>query len=314
MPRIAVTGSAAFDTIMVFNGRFGDHILPDKTHILNVSFLVDRLERRRGGTAANIAYTLALLGERPLLCAAVGDDFDAYGAELERSGVDTSAALRCGDVATAPAVITTDLENNQITAFFPGAMARAGAIDLRRLDAEVDTVVVAPDAPDAMAAHIAQATELGHRLVLAPAQQIPALSDEALHAGLDAAWMVVGNDYELEMLRGRTGVGVEALRERGVLVALTRGGSGSELHSADGVVHVPVAEPEAVVDPTGAGDAYLAGLLAGLRRGHDLGRAGRMGALAATYVVECRGPQAHTFSAEAFAARYRSAFAQPLAT
>jgi adenosine kinase len=314
MPRIAVTGSVAFDTIMVFNGRFGDHILPDKTHILNVSFLVDRLERRRGGTAANIAYTLALLGERPLLCAAVGDDFDAYGAELERSGVDTSAALRCGDVATATAFITTDLENNQITAFFPGAMARAGAIDLRRLDAEVDTVVVAPDAPDAMAAHIAQATELGHRLVLAPAQQIPALSDEALHAGLDAAWMVVGNDYELEMLRGRTGVGVEALRERGVLVALTRGGSGSELHSADGVVHVPVAEPEAVVDPTGAGDAYLAGLLAGLRRGHDLGRAGRMGALAATYVVECRGPQAHSFSAEAFASRYRSAFAQPLAT
>jgi adenosine kinase len=314
MPRIAVTGSVAFDTIMVFPGRFGEHILPDKTHILNVSFLVDRLERRRGGTAANIAYTLALLGERPLLCAAVGDDFDAYGTELERSGVDTSAALRCGDVATASCFITTDLDDNQITAFFPGAMARAGAIDLRRLGGEVDTVVVAPDAPDAMAAHIAQAAELGHRLVFSPAQQIPSLPDEALHAGLDAAWMVVGNDYELEMLRSRTGVGVEALRERGVLVALTRGGSGSELHSADGVVEIPVAEAEAVVDPTGAGDAYLAGLLAGLRRGQDLGRAGRMGALAAAYVVEGRGPQAHHFSADAFAARYRSAFAQPLAT
>jgi adenosine kinase len=193
-------------------------------------------------------------------------------------------------------------------------MARAGAIDLRRLGGEVDTVVVAPDAPDAMAAHIAQAAELGHRLVFSPAQQIPSLPDEALHAGLDAAWMVVGNDYELEMLRSRTGVGVEALRERGVLVALTRGGSGSELHSADGVVEIPVAEAEAVVDPTGAGDAYLAGLLAGLRRGQDLGRAGRMGALAAAYVVEGRGPQAHHFSADAFAARYRSAFAQPLAT
>ncbi len=127
MMRIAVTGSVAYDTIMVFPGRFGEHILPDKTHILNVSFLVDRLEKRRGGTAANIAYTLALLGERPLLCAAVGADFDADAAALEAAGVDTSAALRCDDVATASCFITTDLDDNQISAFFPGAMARAGA-------------------------------------------------------------------------------------------------------------------------------------------------------------------------------------------
>ncbi|MDB5113258.1 MAG: adoK [Chloroflexi bacterium] len=314
MPRIAVTGSVAYDTIMVFPGRFGEHILPDKTHILNVSFLVDRLERRRGGTAANIAYTLALLGERPLLCAAVGDDFDAYGAALEEAGVDTSTALRCDDVATASCFITTDLDDNQITAFFPGAMARAGAIDLRRPGAAVDTVVVAPDAPEAMAVHIAQATELGHRLVFAPAQQIPSLSEEALRAGLEAAWMVVGNDYELEMLRSRTGLGVEELRAHGALVALTLGGRGSRLHSGDGVVEVPVAAVEEVVDPTGAGDAYLAGLLAGLRRGYDLGRAGRMGALAAAYVVEVRGPQAHHFSPEAFAERYRSSFAELLPT
>jgi adenosine kinase len=312
MSVIAVTGSVAFDTIMVFPGRFGEHILPDKTHILNVSFLVDRLERRRGGTAANIAYTLALLGEHPLLCGAVGDDFAQYGADLERSGVDLSAALLCDDVATASCFITTDLDDNQITAFYPGAMARAGAIDLRRLDLEVDTVVVAPDAPDAMASHIAQAAELGHRLVFAPAQQIPSLPAAALRAGLEAAWMVGGNDYELEMLRGRTGTGVEALRERGVLVALTRGGRGSELHSVDGVVEVPVAPVEEVVDPTGAGDAYLAGLLAGLRRGLDLGEAGRMGALAAAFVVEGRGPQAHHFTAAAFAERYRSAFDRPL--
>jgi adenosine kinase len=314
MPRIAVTGSVAFDTIMVFPGRFGEHILPDKTHILNVSFLVDRLERRRGGTAANIAYTLALLGERPLLCAAVGDDFAGYGAELERSGVDTSTALRCDDVATASCFITTDLDDNQITAFFPGAMGRAGSIDLRRLDADVDTVVVAPDAPDAMGAHIDQAAELGHRLVFAPAQQIPSLPVETLTAGLDAAWMVVGNDYEIEMLRGRTGVGVEALGERGAIVAVTRGGQGSRIHSGDGVVEVPIARVEDVVDPTGAGDAYLAGLLAGLRRGLDLGGAGRMGALAAAYAVEGPGPQAHHFSADEFADRYRTAFALALPT
>jgi adenosine kinase len=308
MPLIAVTGSVAFDIIMVFPGRFGEHILPDKTHILNVSFLVDRLERRRGGTAANIAYTLALLGEHPLLCAAVGDDFAGYGAELESAGVDTSSALRCDDVPTASAFITTDLDDNQITAFFPGAMGRAGSIDLRRLDADVDTVVVAPDAPDAMAAHVEQAAQLGHRLVFAPAQQIPSLPVETLTAGLDAAWMVVGNDYEIEMLRGRTGVGVEALSQRGAIVAVTRGGQGSRIHSGDGVVEVPVARVEEVVDPTGAGDAYLAGLLAGLRRGLDLGGAGRMGALAAAYAVEERGPQGHTFTAAEFEARLGTAF------
>jgi adenosine kinase len=312
MGRIAVTGSIAFDTIMVFPGRFGDHILPDRTHVLNVSFLVDRLERRRGGTAGNIAYTLALLGERPLLCAAVGDDFAAYGAELERAGVDTAPALRCDDVPTASCFITTDLADNQIAAFFPGAMARAGALDLRGLGGEVDTVVVAPDAPDAMAAHTAQAAELGARLVFAPAQQIPSLTDEALHRGLEAAWMVVGNDYELEMLRSRTGLGVDDLRARGALVARTRGAEGSELHSADGVVRVPVAPVEAVVDPTGAGDAYLAGLLAGLRRGLGLERAGRIGALAAAYVVERSGTQGHAFGAEDFCARYRTAFAEDL--
>jgi adenosine kinase len=312
MGRIAVTGSVAFDTIMVFPGRFADHILPDRAHLLNVSFLVDRLERRRGGTAGNIAYTLALLGERPLLCAAVGDDFAAYGEALERVGVETAAALRCEGVGTASAFITTDLADNQITAFFPGAMARAGEIDLRRLEVELDTVVVAPDAPGAMAAHVAQAAELGARLVFAPAQQIPSLPDEALRRGLEAAWMVVGNDYEVEMLRERTGLAADDLRARGVLVALTRGGAGSELHSADGVVGIPVAPVEAVVDPTGAGDAYVAGLLAGLRRGHALERAGRMGALAAAYAVERSGTQAHGFDPGGFAARYRSAFAEDL--
>ena len=185
-------------------GRFGDHILPEKTHLINVSFLVNRLERRRGGTAANIAYTLALLGERPLLCAAVGSDFTEYGASLSRTGVDTSAALGCDDVPTASCFITTDLDDNQITAFFPGAMARAADIDLRALE-DVEHVVVAPDSPDGMARHIAQAREMGARLVFAPAQQIPSIGDETLLAGLDAAWLVVGNDYELELVRNRTG-------------------------------------------------------------------------------------------------------------
>jgi len=171
MGTIAVTGSVAYDTIMVFGGRFADHILADQTHILNVSFLVERLEKRRGGTAANIAYTLALLGERPLLCAAVGDDFAEDLAALRAIGVDTSGALVCDDVGTATAFITTDLDDNQITAFFPGAMARSAAVDLTSLS-DVEHVIVAPDAPDGMDLHVRQAAEVGARLVFAPAQQL----------------------------------------------------------------------------------------------------------------------------------------------
>jgi adenosine kinase len=312
MGRIAVTGSVAFDTIMVFPGRFSDHILPDKTHFINVSFLVNRLERRRGGTAANIAYTLALLGERPLLCAAVGADFTEYGAALSRAGVDTSAALGCDDVATASCFITTDHDDNQITAFFPGAMARGADIDLRAYE-DVEDVVVAPDSPDGMAAHIAQSREMGVRLVFAPAQQIPAISDTTLRAGLDAAWLVVGNDYELELVRNRTGLAVEAIAEHAI-VALTKGARGSQIHQGADRVDVPAVPAEAVVDPTGAGDAYIAGLLAGLRRGLDLEGAGRMAALAATYAVEQHGPQAHRFTVAEYRARHRQVFgAEPVA-
>jgi adenosine kinase len=311
MGSVAVTGSVAYDTIMVFPGRFADHILSDQAHILNVSFLVERLEKRRGGTAANIAYNLALLGERPMLCAAVGNDFAEYGAALSAAGVDTSRALLCDDIGTATAFITTDADDNQITAFFPGAMSRAAQLDLGSLT-DVEHVVVAPDAPEGMDRHIRQATQLGAKLVFAPAQQLSSMSDDTLIAGLDAAWMVVGNDYELAVIHRRTGRGAESLAAAGALVARTRGGQGSELH-ADGTVHrVPVAPADRLVDPTGAGDAYIAGLLSGLRGGRRAQTAGRMGALAATYVIEQNGPQSHHYTRDQFAARFATAFGEPL--
>ena len=247
-----------------------------------------------------------MLGERPLLCAAVGSDFTEYGASLSRAGVDTSAALGCDDVPTASCFITTDLDDNQITAFFPGAMARAADIDLRALE-DVEHVVVTPDSPDGMEAHIAQAREMGVKLVFAPAQQIPSIGDDTLVAGLDAAWLVVGNDYELELVRNRTGRSVADLAA-GSIVALTQGSRGSRLHAGEEVVEVAAVPALQVVDPTGAGDAYLAGLLAGLRRGLDLAAAGRMASLAATYAVEHQGPQAHRFTPAEFTARYREVF------
>jgi adenosine kinase len=311
MGSIAVTGSVAYDTIMVFGGRFADHILSDQAHILNVSFLIDRLDRRRGGTAANIAYTLALLGERPMLCAAVGNDFAEYGAALTAVGVDTSRALLCDDISTATAFITTDIDDNQITAFFPGAMARAAGVNLESLSG-VEHVVVAPDAPDGMALHVEQSGRIGARLVFAPAQQLSSLSDEALRAGLDAAWLVVGNDYELEVIHRRTGRDVESLVAGGASVARTRGGQGSDLHIDGGVHRIPVAPAEEVIDPTGAGDAYIAGLLTGLRAGRSPEVAGRMGALAASYVIERQGPQGHRYTRDAFAERYARAFGEAL--
>jgi adenosine kinase len=311
MKRIAVTGSVAYDTIMLFPGRFSEHILPEKTHLINVSFLVERLDRRRGGTASNIAYTLALLGEHPLLCAAVGADFDADAQVLAAAGVDVSATLRCEDVPTASGFITTDMDDNQITAFHPGAMSRAAAIDLRIHAGVVDCVVVAPDSPDAMAVHVEQAVTMGSRLVFAPAQQLPSLSDATLTAGLHAAWLIVGNDYELELVRARTGLGVDDLRRRGAMVALTRGAQGSELHSDEGMVAIPAA-PATLVDPTGAGDAYIAGLLAGIRRGLEPPVAGRVAALAAAYVVESSGTQEHRFTLDEFAARYERSFGAAL--
>jgi adenosine kinase len=311
MGSIAVTGSVAFDTIMVFGGRFADHILSDQAHIINVSFLIDRLDRRRGGTAANIAYTLALLGERPMLCAAVGNDFAQYGAGLSAVGVDTSHALLCDDVTTATAYITTDLDDNQITSFFPGAMARAAKVDLEALSG-VEHVIVAPDAPDGMARHVGQAVRMGARLVFGPAWQLSSMGDEMLMAGLDAAWLVVGNDYELEVIRRRTGRSVESLATGGVIVARTRGGQGSDLH-IDGAVHqIPVARVAQVVDAIGAGDAYIAGLLTGLRAGRAPGVAGRMGALAASYAIEQQGPQGHAYSRGEFAARYAKEFGTAL--
>ena len=296
---------------MEFAGRFGDHILPEKTNELNVAFLVERLEKRRGGTATNICFSMALLGEQPLLCAAVGGgDFVDYAAALEFEGVDTSAVLTCDEVGTATAFITTDRDGNQITAFYPGAMARAAGVDLSVLS-DISEVVVGADDAGAMALHVEQAGALGARLVFVPAQQIPAMRDDDLRRGLDAGMACRG-----QRLRVRDDPGanrsVDRLAQRG---AHGRGHPRGRRQRAPqprrrrGDSCGTVSE---VVDPTGAGDAYIAGLVTGFRAGASPDVAGRMGSLAAAYVVEQHGPQRHRFDVTGFRDRYAVAFGTSL--
>ena len=247
-------------------GRFADHILPDQAHILNVSFLIDRLDRRRGGTAANIAYTLALLGERPLLCAAVGNDFAEYGAALSAVGVDTSPALLCDDVTTATAFITTDLDDNQITAFFPGAMARAAGVNLESLSGS-STWSSPPTRRTGWRCISSRRAACGASLVFAPAQQLSSLSDETLTAG--PRRRLAGGGQRLRA-RGdppahgpRRGALLAAAGQPWPAPAAARAASCTSTAPCTG----PGCRAEEVVDPTGAGDAYIAGLLTGLRAG-----------------------------------------------
>ncbi|MCO5169258.1 MAG: carbohydrate kinase family protein [Planctomycetes bacterium] len=314
MHEIAVTGSVAFDHIMNFPGRFKDHILPDKLHILNVSFLVQGLQRLRGGCAANVAYALALHGLRPRLVAAVGSDFAEYGRWLEERGVDLAGAAVHGDLLTASCFITTDLDNNQITGFYPGAMARAIDARLEVLPGGRPTLaIVSPNDPAAMKAYPDECRRLGVPFLYDPGQQVIALDGAALDDGLTGAKGLVVNDYELAIVQEKTGRSLEHLLERCEAVIVTLGEHGSRVHLRGGeVVEVPVAPVTSVVDPTGAGDAYRGGLIKGLVSGADWETCGRLGALTATYCVESKGTSSYGFDRATFAARYEAAFGRSL--
>jgi adenosine kinase len=305
--RLFVTGSIAYDYIMVFPGRFRDHILADKMHVLSVSFLVDSLVRRRGGTAANIAYNLGLLGERPVVVGTVGEDFAEYRATLEATGVDTSGVAVIADEHTASCFINTDLQDNQITAFYPGAMAHASRVSLRALGASADDLaIIAPNDPTAMVGLVEECTALGIPYLYDPSMQLPRLSPEQLDAGCRGARVLAGNDYEFGMMAEKMGISESDLRRRVPVTVMTRGEAGALL-TAEGVEYeVPAAKPETVVDPTGAGDAFRAGFVAGMRRGLPWPVVGRLAALAAVYAVENPGPQQHAYTLDEFHERYRA--------
>ncbi len=308
--QVVVTGSLAFDQIMVFPGNFQDHILPDKLHIINISFLVSELRRQRGGCAANIAYTLALLGTPARIVAAAGNDFDEYEAWLRSQGVDVGGIEVFDDALTASCHITTDRSDNQITGFHVGAMARAGELSLRERAGDRPAIcVVAPDDPGAMIRHAGEAREAGLPFLFDPSFQVTAMDGEALTEGSRGAAILAVNDYEHAVFEEKTGKKGTAIHDLVDMVIVTLGGEGSKIlrRDADEIL-IPAAEISGLIDPTGAGDAFRAGFVAGLMQGHELEVCGRMGSVAAAYAVEQNGTQSHSYTREEFAQRYAANF------
>ncbi|MGZ3300751.1 MAG: carbohydrate kinase family protein [Isosphaeraceae bacterium] len=303
--RIFVSGSIAYDYIMVFPGRFRDHILPDRMHVLSVSFLVDSLQRRRGGTAANIAYTLALLGERPVVVGTVGDDFGEYRNWLDNVGVDCSAIKVISGEHTASCFINTDLQDNQISAFYPGAMAQAATVSLHEVGVTpADLVIIAPNDPKAIARYAAECTAAGIPYLYDPSMQLPRMDRTELEEGCKGAKVLAGNDYEFGLMAEKLGLSEPQLRRRTPITVMTRGEAGA-LITVDGQEYeIPPAKPAKVVDPTGAGDAFRAGFVMGMSKGLSWPVVGRMAALTAVYAIEHHGTQEHSYSIKEFVARY----------
>jgi len=307
---VIVTGSIAYDYLMTFPGRFVEHILPEQLHRISVSFLVDEMRRQRGGCAANIAYNLALLGERPRLMGTVGQDFPEYRAWLERHGVDTSLTRDEPDLFTASFFVNTDQDGNQIASFYTGAMARARNLSFHDLDAGlVELVIISPNDPEAMVKYAAECRELGIPYLYDPSQQIIRLSGEDLQAGLEGCDLLVVNEYEFEMMQEKTGWSAEAIRSAPARACVvTLGPEGAHVWTGGALHAIPAVPPQRADDPTGVGDAFRAGLVKGLALGLSWDLAGGMGALAATYTLEQPGPQSHHYRLAEFVARFRQHF------
>ena len=305
--RALICGSVAYDTIMVFGDRFAHHILPDKIHMLNVSFLVPQLRREFGGCAGNIAYNLKLLGDTGLPMATVGRDFGPYREWLAGAAVPTEHLKVVEAELTAQAFITTDLDDNQITAFHPGAMQHS---HLNRVsDATGITLgIVAPDGREGMLQHAAQFAAARIPFIFDPGQGLPLFSGEELARFIGQATWVALNDYEWQLVQQRTGWNVREVTQRVAALIVTRGAAGSCIYTRGEEIAIPCAPAAAVVDPTGCGDAYRAGLIHGLLRGLDWKSTGHIAALMGAIKIESRGTQNHRFTAAEFAARLRAAF------
>ncbi len=315
---IVVTGSVAYDYLMSFPGKFVDVVVPDRMHRLSVSFLVDAMRKVRGGVAPNIAYNLALLGVRPVILAAAGADAAEYRDWLSAEGVDVSGMVIHQDVFTASFFVSTDLEQNQIATFYTGAMARASELSFRALNRKISLAIISPNDPKAMGIHARECRELGIPFVYDPSQQLARLSNDEILGGIDGASILIGNEYEFGILEKKTGLSETELLARVPVVIMTRGEQGSTLalrggtpEAPDGAVtmRIPPARLRgAAVDPTGVGDAFRAGLLAGRQHGLPWEVAARVGSVAAVFALESLGPQPSRYTPEEFISRYEENF------
>lgn len=308
MGRALICGSLAYDTIMVFGDRFANHILPDKIHMLSVSFLVPQLRREYGGCAGNIAYNLALLGDEGLPMATVGRDFGPYREWMAGNAVPAGHVRVVDTELTAQAFITTDLDDNQITAFHPGAMQHSHLNQVADA-AGITLGIVAPDGREGMISHAAQFAAAGIPFIFDPGQGLPMFDGADLERFVAQARWVTLNDYEWQLVQQKTGWQVADLTRRVAALIVTHGAAGSTIHTRGGALEIPAAPVSAVVDPTGCGDAYRAGLLHGLLHGLDWRTTGHIASVLGAIKIESRGTQNHRFTRESFAQRLAAATA-----
>ena len=305
--RTLICGSLAYDTIMVFPDRFGRHILPDKTHMISVSFTVGEMRREWGGCAGNIAYNLKAIGGEPVVMATIGDDGAPYRERLAALGIATDGLATLAGTFTAQAFIITDHDDNQITAFHPGAMVRSDVNRVRDVE-DIGLGIVAPDGRDGMRQHAAEFRDAGIRYIFDPGQGMPLFTGDELVEMIDGAAAVTVNDYEAQLLAERTGLSEEAIARRVDALVVTLGGEGSRIHTGGATIHVPAVPAAELVDPTGCGDAYRAGLLYGMAQRWDWQKSGRLASLLGSMKIGSRGGQNHVVSRDAVASLYAKQF------
>jgi adenosine kinase len=307
--KLIVTGSIAFDYLMSFPGKFTEHFLPEHMHRLSLSFLVDSMDKRRGGCGPNIAYTVALLGERPYLMATAGQDFGDYKAWMDAVNIDTSLVRVVDGKFCASFFCSTDQHSNQIASFYTGAMANAGELSMRTVPGIKDAlVIISPNDPEAMVQYAAECAAMGVKYIWDPGQQCARMDGAQLAEGVSGAFMVIVNDYEMELLRQKTRMSEDDIVAQVPLLVVTRGENGCRLHTQDGTEDVKAVPPHRIEDPTGVGDAFRGGFMKGLAMGAPYNVCGQIGSVAATYALEHLGGTAHAYTWDEFAARYERHF------
>lgn len=308
--KLIVTGSIAFDYLMSFPGKFTEHFLPEHMHRVSLSFLVDSMDKRRGGCAPNIAYTLALLGETPYLMATAGQDVGDYKAWMDAAGIDTSLMKIVDGKFCASFFCSTDRENNQIASFYTGAMANAGELSFRTLP-ELKTdglVIISPNDPGAMVQYAEECDAMGVKYIWDPGQQCARMEGDQLAGGIRGAFMVICNDYEFELIRQKTGMSEADILGHAQLLVITKGEHGCTIHQTSGVIDVPAVAPHRIADPTGVGDAFRGGFMKGLATGASYQVCAQIGTVAATYALEHLGGTSHAYTSQEFHERYQEHF------